>query len=165
MRLRSGSALWPTSCDGPLLTPLWAALQVAILKRVNHPHIVSMHEEFDTPARLFLVLQYVDGGELFDRIVEAGQFTEQDASRITGQMTDAIQYLHGHDIVHRDLKVRQPVPCACPHSRGSSRGGIPVSSRFVGAPPPSIPVRHAALHGCRLTFRDPVTAAGKPAVP
>ena len=50
------------------------------------------------------MLDYVEGGELFDRIVEEGNFTERDASRITKQMTDAIQYLHENGIVHRDLK-------------------------------------------------------------
>ena len=63
-----------------------------------------MHEHFDTPSHLYLVLDYVEGGELFDRIVDEGNFTEQDASRITKQMTEAIQYLHDRKIVHRDLK-------------------------------------------------------------
>ena len=58
----------------------------------------------DTPEKLYLVLDYVEGGELFDRIVDEGNFTEKDASRIMKQMTEAIQYLHEHNIVHRDLK-------------------------------------------------------------
>ena len=44
--------------------------EIAILKKVKHPHIVGMHEEFDTADKLYLSLDYVDGGELFDRIVE-----------------------------------------------------------------------------------------------
>lgn len=78
--------------------------EVAVLKRIRHPYIVGMEECFDTPDKLYLVLDYVSGGELFDRIVEEGNFTESDASRISKQMTEAIQYLHSKGIVHRDLK-------------------------------------------------------------
>eukprot|EP00042_Codosiga_hollandica_P049281 m.569751 g.569751 ORF g.569751 m.569751 type:complete len:236 (-) comp57842_c1_seq5:884-1591(-) len=78
--------------------------ELSVLKRVRHKHIVGMIEEFDTPDKLYLILDYVEGGELFDRIVAEGNFTEVDASRIMRQMTEAIQYLHELGIVHRDLK-------------------------------------------------------------
>eukprot|EP00055_Hartaetosiga_balthica_P018571 m.134796 g.134796 ORF g.134796 m.134796 type:complete len:414 (+) comp9734_c0_seq1:249-1490(+) len=78
--------------------------EINVLKKVDHQYVVGMKECFDTPDKLYLVLDYVSGGELFDRIVEEGHFTEADASRITKQMTEAIQYLHEHEIVHRDLK-------------------------------------------------------------
>lgn len=51
----------------------------------------------------------VSGGELFDRIVEKGFYTEMDASRLIRQVLDAVNYLHSMGIVHRDLKVQQPV--------------------------------------------------------
>ncbi|KJE94315.1 calcium/calmodulin-dependent protein kinase I [Capsaspora owczarzaki ATCC 30864] len=78
--------------------------EVAILRQVQHPNIVGMIEEFDTPEKLYLVLELVEGGELFDRIVDHGSFTEQDASRLIRQITAAVKYLHERDIVHRDLK-------------------------------------------------------------
>lgn len=49
----------------------------------------------------------VSGGELFDRIVEKGFYTEMDASRLIRQVLDAVNYLHSMGIVHRDLKVQQ----------------------------------------------------------
>jgi len=79
-------------------------IELAVLNKVDHPHIIGMHEHFDTKDKLYLILDYVEGGELFDRIVDEGNFTEQDASRIMRQMTEAIQYLHELNIVHRDLK-------------------------------------------------------------
>lgn len=53
----------------------------------------------------FLVFFSVSGGELFDRIVERGFYTEQDASALIKQVLDAVNYLHSLGIVHRDLKV------------------------------------------------------------
>lgn len=50
----------------------------------------------------------VSGGELFDRIVEKGFYTERDASKLIHQILDAVKYLHDVGIVHRDLKVRLP---------------------------------------------------------
>ena len=49
----------------------------------------------------------VSGGELFDRIVEKGFYTERDASQLIHQILDAVKYLHDMGIVHRDLKVEQ----------------------------------------------------------
>jgi serine/threonine protein kinase len=52
----------------------------------------------------------VTGGELFDQIVERGSYTEEDAAAIVRDVVDAAAYLHRHNIVHRDLKVRTLLP-------------------------------------------------------
>ena len=57
----------------------------------------------------------VSGGELFDRIVEKGFYTEMDASRLIRQVLDAVNYLHSMSIVHRDLKVQQYLIFIDPH--------------------------------------------------
>jgi len=75
-----------------------------ILRRVSHPNIISMIETFDTDTKLYVVMDLATGGELFDRIVAKGSYTEKDASKLVKKMLEAIAYLHTHDIVHRDLK-------------------------------------------------------------
>jgi len=79
-------------------------MEVDILKRVNHPNIIALKELFDTPEKLYLVMELVTGGELFDKIVEKGSYTEAEASQLVKKIVSAVDYLHGIDIVHRDLK-------------------------------------------------------------
>lgn len=67
---------------------------------------VSMIPNITRVLLTFSVPQRVSGGELFDRIVEKGFYTEMDASRLIRQVLDAVNYLHSMGIVHRDLKVQ-----------------------------------------------------------
>ncbi|XP_067024861.1 calcium/calmodulin-dependent protein kinase type 1-like isoform X1 [Acropora muricata] len=78
--------------------------EIAILKKVNHSNIIRLWEIFDNKTHLYLVMDLVQGGELFDRIVEKGSYTEKDASDLIRQVLLAVDYLHGQGIVHRDLK-------------------------------------------------------------
>jgi calcium/calmodulin-dependent protein kinase I len=78
--------------------------EMEILKKVNHPNIISLKEIIDTKNCLFIVTELVTGGELFDKIVELGQYSEKDAATLVSKMVSAIDYLHDINIVHRDLK-------------------------------------------------------------
>uniref|UniRef100_A0A669CI59 non-specific serine/threonine protein kinase n=1 Tax=Oreochromis niloticus TaxID=8128 RepID=A0A669CI59_ORENI len=78
--------------------------EIAVLHRIKHPNIVSLEDIFESTSHLYLVMQLVSGGELFDRIVEKGFYTERDASQLIHQILDAVKYLHDMGIVHRDLK-------------------------------------------------------------
>uniref|UniRef100_A0A3B4B016 Protein kinase domain-containing protein n=1 Tax=Periophthalmus magnuspinnatus TaxID=409849 RepID=A0A3B4B016_9GOBI len=78
--------------------------EIAVLHRIKHPNIVSLEDIFESTSHLYLVMQLVSGGELFDRIVEKGFYTERDASQLIQQILDAVKYLHDMGIVHRDLK-------------------------------------------------------------
>jgi len=79
-------------------------MEVDILKKVNHPNIIALKELFDTPDKLYLVMELVTGGELFDKIVEKGSYTESEASQLVRKIVSAVDYLHNLGIVHRDLK-------------------------------------------------------------
>jgi len=78
--------------------------EIKIMKKLKHPHILPLIEVFENKDYIFLVLELVTGGELFDRIVERGNYTERDASNIVKQILQAVQYLHSEGVVHRDLK-------------------------------------------------------------
>jgi len=78
--------------------------EVEILKKVNHPNIVCLKDMYVTPEKLCLIMELVTGGELFDKIVEKGQYSEKDASAVVKKMLQAVEYLHSINIAHRDLK-------------------------------------------------------------
>lgn len=78
--------------------------EIGVLLRLSHPNIIKLKEIFETPAEISLVLELVTGGELFDRIVEKGYYSERDAADAVKQILEAVAYLHENGIVHRDLK-------------------------------------------------------------
>mmetsp|Transcript_12780 Transcript_12780/g.51024 ORF Transcript_12780/g.51024 Transcript_12780/m.51024 type:complete len:418 (-) Transcript_12780:62-1315(-) len=78
--------------------------EIEILTRVKHPNIINLKEIMEDDHTLFIITELVTGGELFDKIVELGAYTEADAALLVGRMVRAIDYLHGMGIVHRDLK-------------------------------------------------------------
>ncbi|KAM9681267.1 calcium/calmodulin-dependent protein kinase type 1 isoform 1-T1 [Dama dama] len=78
--------------------------EIAVLHKIKHPNIVALDDIYESGGHLYLIMQLVLGGELFDRIVEKGFYTERDASRLIFQVLDAVKYLHDLGIVHRDLK-------------------------------------------------------------
>ncbi|XP_048384309.1 calcium/calmodulin-dependent protein kinase type IV-like isoform X1 [Stegostoma tigrinum] len=78
--------------------------EIGVLLRLSHPNIIRLKEIFETLTEINLVLELVTGGELFDRIVENGYYSEKDAANAVNQILEAVAYLHENGIVHRDLK-------------------------------------------------------------
>ncbi|KAK9461827.1 kinase-like domain-containing protein [Lipomyces oligophaga] len=78
--------------------------ELNLLQRLSHPHIVGFRDWFESKEKYYIVTQLATGGELFDRIVERGKFTEQDAVITVREILEAVDYLHEQNIVHRDLK-------------------------------------------------------------
>ncbi|XP_075956482.1 serine/threonine-protein kinase DCLK1b isoform X2 [Anarhichas minor] len=78
--------------------------EVSILRHVKHPNIVLLIEEMDTCSELYLVMELVKGGDLFDAITSSSKYTERDASCMLFNLASAIKYLHSLNIVHRDIK-------------------------------------------------------------
>jgi len=80
--------------------------EIEIMRMIEHPNIISLHEVFEdkTTKKIYLVMELVTGGELFDRIVEKGSYSEKDASELISKVISAVRYLHKKGIIHRDLK-------------------------------------------------------------
>lgn len=75
-----------------------------LLKNIRHPFLVSLHYSFQTPEKLYFVLDYVNGGELFFHLQRDKRFPEHRARFYAAEIVSAISYLHSMNIVYRDLK-------------------------------------------------------------
>eukprot|EP00980_Cylindrotheca_fusiformis_P011914 scaffold2830_cov131-Cylindrotheca_fusiformis.AAC.35 len=78
--------------------------EINILHLCTHPHIIRLYEVLDTPTDIFLVSEYVSGGELFDYIVSKGRLSADEARNFFHQIISGVEYCHFQKIVHRDLK-------------------------------------------------------------
>lgn len=78
--------------------------EIEIMKKLKHKNIIQLIEVFDSPSHLYLVMELVRGGELFDKIVQRGQYSEADAVVLVRQIVGAVGYMHAHGVCHRDLK-------------------------------------------------------------
>jgi calcium/calmodulin-dependent protein kinase I len=78
--------------------------EIKVLRRLDHPNVVKLLEAYESKLSVYLVMELVTGGELFDRIVEKGSYTEKDAAGLIRQVLDAVAYMHREGVVHRDLK-------------------------------------------------------------
>ncbi|KAH9503504.1 Serine/threonine-protein kinase H1 [Bulinus truncatus] len=80
--------------------------ELNVLRRVKHMYIIQLVEvfEFEASEKVYMVMELATGGELFDRIIAKGSFTERDATRVLTMVLEGVKYLHGLGITHRDLK-------------------------------------------------------------
>uniref|UniRef100_A0A8C4ICX1 Si:ch211-27e6.1 n=1 Tax=Dicentrarchus labrax TaxID=13489 RepID=A0A8C4ICX1_DICLA len=80
------------------------ASELAVLHRVRHSNVIQLIEVFQFPQRVYMVLELATGGELLDRVVSRGHFTERDATQALRMVLAGVGYLHNLGITHRDLK-------------------------------------------------------------
>jgi len=78
--------------------------EVKVFFSLDHPHIARLEQVVETDYEIHLVMEHLQGGELFDRIVERGRYTEVDGQGATRQMLLAVAYLHAQGVAHCDLK-------------------------------------------------------------
>jgi len=78
--------------------------EIDIMRKLRHKNIIALHEVYDEPEKIYLVMELVTGGELFDQIVSKGTYSERDAANTVRQILEAVEYMHANGIAHRDLK-------------------------------------------------------------
>jgi len=93
--------------------------EVQILANLQHPNILKLVELYKDPRYFFVVLEKLNGGELFDRLCQKQTYSEADARDLCRTIFQAVAYCHKHKIVHRDLKpenllLKHAVPVAAP---------------------------------------------------
>ena len=80
--------------------------EIATMKLIQHPNVVRLYEVMGSKTKIYIVLEFVTGGELFDKIVNHGRMSENEARRYFQQLINAVDYCHSRGVFHRDLKVR-----------------------------------------------------------
>ncbi|XP_011020137.1 PREDICTED: CBL-interacting serine/threonine-protein kinase 24-like isoform X3 [Populus euphratica] len=78
--------------------------EISIMKIVRHPNIVRLHEVLSSRTKIYIILEFVTGGDLFDKIVHQGRLSENESRRYFQQLIDAVAHCHRKGVYHRDLK-------------------------------------------------------------
>jgi serine/threonine protein kinase len=79
-------------------------LEIDVLRMLKHPNVVQMYEVYESSKYIHLLLPYLEGGELFERIKAKGLYKESDAIKVMRNFFSALKYLAENNVVHRDLK-------------------------------------------------------------
>jgi len=78
--------------------------EINILQKLRHPHVIRLYELLDTPSDIFMIMEFVSEGELFDHIVHKLRLAESEARRFFQQILAGVEYCHQSMVTHRDLK-------------------------------------------------------------
>ena len=99
--------------------------EISILKQIHHPYVVDLKEVMSSKDKIFMVMELVTGGDLFDKIAVEGPMKEHRAKDFFAQLLSALDYCHSHGIFHRDLKPENVLL--------SSEGDVKLSDFGLGA--------------------------------
>ena len=78
--------------------------EVKILKRLQHPNTIKLYDTISSANHIYLVMEYADGGDLFDFILQNERVNEQEAVCVFKQLIEAVDYIHSIGVAHRDIK-------------------------------------------------------------
>ncbi|XP_059668780.1 CBL-interacting serine/threonine-protein kinase 23-like isoform X2 [Cornus florida] len=78
--------------------------EISTMKLIRHPNVIRMYEVMASKTKIYIVLEFVTGGELFDKISTRGRFKEDEARKYFQQLINTVDYCHSRGVFHRDLK-------------------------------------------------------------
>ncbi|KAI8807921.1 kinase-like domain-containing protein [Cladochytrium replicatum] len=78
--------------------------EVRLMRLLHHPHIVEVMDILENDTHIFMIMEYAQGGELFDYIVNRGKLSEKESRHFFRQILSAVGYCHSNSVIHRDLK-------------------------------------------------------------
>jgi serine/threonine-protein kinase HSL1, negative regulator of Swe1 kinase len=94
----------PINKSGDRTMPFGIEREVVIMKLIEHPNVINLYDIWENRGELYLILEFVEGGELFDYVSSSGALPEEEAVRLFRQIISGLSYCHRFNICHRDLK-------------------------------------------------------------
>ena len=103
-QVRAAKILHKAGIDASSIDPNHRLREIKILKELDHPNILRLHDLYEDISHFYVITEYCAGGELFMRLIQRHNFSEKEAARIMAQVLSAVCYCHDKGIIHRDLK-------------------------------------------------------------
>jgi calcium-dependent protein kinase len=78
--------------------------QFKLIRSMDHPSVLKLHDFFEDSCNYYLVMEYVKGGDLLTKLEKTGRLSEKEAAKVMKQLLSALAFMHSHNVIHRDVK-------------------------------------------------------------